>query len=257
MVLQTTCPLFCNALSIVIAITFTWRSGLLQHSSHQRTTSTPTLPDNTLIEATEQFLQRPRASTQSWLNNPLLEGALIAYGLMLVCSSANFITPTDGTVNYPTSIALVGWIYLLLLLTLRCRDQAEGTKQEQHFWVHSLLLYALHSLINATIYLQKVAGNGLPTFTSPLTQGLVVPTLLLTSKLLEPRFVVARRPVTNGQVASVPASALGIATFAWVDRLVWRDCSEALQPAGVWHLLSSDSWPWLKHESHPYRYCQT
>ncbi|GAB7356539.1 hypothetical protein MBLNU459_g7281t1 [Dothideomycetes sp. NU459] len=225
--LLTVIPLLCTTLSVVM---------LAMQRLHRNEASRRFQRDESLSKDEATLPQR---SAKSWLNDTLFEATMVAYGLALVLSSCNFMNA--GSLNLPACVGLISWNYLLALLVIRSSNAPKNSRLNRSIWTHGLMLYGLHWLITVIIYFKNTTNHDSPSWTSPLSQGLLVTSLLLGWKLCEPTILIATRPGKDGKsLVQITASLMQLVTFSWLDPLIWTGFCKRLEADDVWGLTESN-----------------
>ena len=180
---------------------------------------------------------------QPWykfLTTTALEPSLIAYGLTLVISSCSF-TATHLP-NYPAWVGVITWTYLLGLCTIRASQNPASIQLVNSIWTHTLLLYGLHWSITAVVFYKATMESETVQLMSPLGQGLLVTSLLLGKLLWEPIMPMATLAGPNNfHSVEKRASIVELATFSWLDPLIWTGFRKRLEVRDIWGLIYSDT----------------
>ncbi|KAI1822918.1 multidrug resistance-associated protein [Xylaria intraflava] len=141
------------------------------------------------------------------------------------------------------SLAGLGtWVYVLVLAALRL-TLGNTAWRVPHLWNHTAIIYGLQWLFTVILFRSVLIHA-----TSQLTQVLVVVSFLLTTLLLGIALTTRKGNKTvlmewedNMEPSREPlASVLSLATFAWIDPILWQGYKEPLEMDKVWNLIPRD-----------------
>ena len=139
---------------------------------------------------------------------------------------------------------LVVWLYVTILASLRLFTST--TKWQLSFtrlWYHTALLYGAQWLLEIWVFRSALLGRG-----SGWNQGLTVSRFALSSALLIIALVSRKgnRSVVLEYEGDIEpskepiASVLSLATFSWVDAIVYRGYKKPLELSDVWNVTLKD-----------------
>ncbi|KAJ5618970.1 hypothetical protein N7510_002954 [Penicillium lagena] len=155
------------------------------------------------------------------------------------------ILSTDGWGRhgtFPAIAGLVSWGYILFLVLVRFLLSTMDLFSAPRLWTHTAILYALQWLFNVMIFRSAIIHpmSRRATIFSGIEFGLG--TLLLLISLTTRR---GNKPVLVEREDGLEpprhpmASLLSLATFSWLDPLVWKGYRQALELEDVWNLTAS------------------
>lgn len=178
----------------------------------------------------------------------VLELGINLFALSLVLIS--WETQPDQAINYPSWVGVLSWTYLLSLLALQ-RAPLVSISLKRHAWYHATCLYGLHWILTVMVVCCVTFQSGFPNLTSPLASGLEVTTYLLYYALWTPISVVATerdQAASHGQERS--ANLFELATFSWLDPLIWMGYRKRLEKEDVLQLANKETSRSILHAFH-------
>lgn len=191
----------------------------------------------TRTEASVMTVDRPRGE----LVLPLIEE--LAVLAVVGINAGALITGAWGHSSVAEISSLVVWSYIALLTSLRLIFSASSQPTFPALWSHTAFLYSYQWLLTVLLFRSVIIHPR-----SSLAQGLMSANFALTTLLtlialtsrrgnkaveleyegdLEP----SREPL---------ASLLSIATFSWVDPIVWKGYKKTYEMSDVWNLFPKD-----------------
>ncbi|KAL9621567.1 MAG: hypothetical protein Q9160_003959 [Pyrenula sp. 1 TL-2023] len=194
-------------------------------------------------------VSRTREPPEQDIDKPVGEVALVAFeftavAALVAVNMVALVTTAFGQEQYFGPVGgLVSWAYLLFLVSLRLISSVSTTISIPKIWYHTACLYGAQWLLIApsfrSVFVTAYSPNGRTTIiiefaltTSLLIIALVTrkgnkPVILEYENDLEP----SREPL---------ASVLSLATFSWVDAIVWKGFKKTYELSGVWNLNAKD-----------------
>ena len=139
--------------------------------------------------------------------------------------------------------AICVWSYILLLTLFRLLQSRLSTFALPNLWSHTTILYCLQWICITILFRSALIHP-----TSPLARALSIADFVLAS-LLAVIAITTRKGNRNVllkyednlEPSHEPlASLLSLATFSWIDGLVWKGYWKTLEITDVWSLLPSD-----------------
>ncbi|MCJ1382885.1 hypothetical protein MMC17_005998 [Xylographa soralifera] len=135
------------------------------------------------------------------------------------------------------------WVYILVLICLRLLLPNLNRNPLPKLWNHTAILFAVQWFFTVILFRTSIIHPQ-----SPLAQALTITDFALAS-ILAIITITARRGnrtvVLKYEEKLEPsheplASLLSIATFSWVDAIVWKGYIKTLELSDVWNLLPKD-----------------
>ncbi|KAL4753658.1 hypothetical protein BDW72DRAFT_21058 [Aspergillus terricola var. indicus] len=199
--------------------------------------SDPMLSKAARIELPHFELDRPRGEIAFVvLEAAALIGQVVVFALVLKSDAWG----RDG--RLPAAARLISWSYLLFLVLVRLLLSVRQLHSSARLWNHTATLYGLQWLFIVLVFRSAVIypiSKRAMTFSAiefSLSSFLVLlsvttrrgnkPVLVAHEEGLEP----ARHPV---------ASLLSLATFSWLDPLIFKGYRQSLELEDVWNLTAS------------------
>lgn len=206
---------------------------------------------------TEKPLENHIRTRSSSLEKPsalCLEAVAICLAHLLVLTS--WSTDTQNGINVQGWVGELSWTYLTLLLFLRggLMTSIPSLRARKALGIdlfhHSACLYGLHWSITAIVVRSSYLKSGELLWWTPLSLGFAVTTFLLGLALSRPLFVVAveASPASAGGSKERKASILSLATFSWLDAIVFKGVRKRLEMQDIWKLVDSDCSPRIMNE---------
>ncbi|KAL4802401.1 hypothetical protein BDV18DRAFT_147428 [Aspergillus unguis] len=199
--------------------------------------SDPMLSKAARLELPHFELDRPRGEIAFVL---LEAGALIGQVVVFALGLSSDTWGRDG--RLPAAARLISWSYLLFLVLVRLLLSVRQLHSSARIWNHTATLYGLQWLFTVLVFRSSVIypiSKRAMTFSAvefSLSSFLVLlsvttrrgnkPVLVPHEEGLEP----ARHPV---------ASLLSLATFSWLDPLIFKGYRQSLELEDVWNLTAS------------------
>lgn len=167
---------------------------------------------------------------------------LAIIGLVAVNVTALVTGAFGGKASLPAVIAIVTWVYVLLLASLRLflgKTQA----RVPHVWNHTAAIYSLQWLFNLIVFRSVIIRPS-----SKLTQSLIIVEFSLTTLLFALAITTRKGNKTvlleweDGiQPSREPlASIFSSYTFSWVDSITWQGYIQTTEVKDVWNLMPKD-----------------
>ncbi|PHH76236.1 hypothetical protein CDD82_4074 [Ophiocordyceps australis] len=170
---------------------------------------------------------------------------LLAIAALVIINAIAVADPASYRPGLPPTGAIAGllvWIYALLLTTLRL---SLGTSKWRvpHLWNHTATIYALAWLLDVFPFRSAIIHP-----LSSLSQGLTIAEFALVTLLFALAVTTRkgnRTVLLEWEDGIEPsreplASLFSIATFAWIDPIVFRAWNRSLELGDVWNLLPKD-----------------
>ncbi|KAI9890890.1 MAG: hypothetical protein M1814_003529 [Vezdaea aestivalis] len=270
--LQNRLPLFACALSLAILLYQIFRSFQSSRSRASQHVPVPTnddhlyvfppyrdnpeaddisAPDTEDAESEPFLLQRTRSQIESVVevDEPRGKKTIVAIEAFTVLVEvvihlvALAKLSTDSQMLAANVAGLITWIYILAIVSLRLLLSAIKRPSFSKLWNHTTILYGCLWILNTLLFRSALIRP-----TSKLQQVLsildfvsvtILATIALTARKgnkavvleyegdLEP----SREPL---------ASVFSIATFAWVDAIVWTGYKKTFELADIWNLRHAD-----------------
>ncbi|KAF4120667.1 ABC-type multidrug transport system, ATPase and permease component [Geosmithia morbida] len=172
----------------------------------------------------------------------IVEAVTVA-GLIATNSCALASKPYIATHGYAAAVTgILVWSYVLVIVTLRL-TLGRATWRLLHLWNHTATLYGLNFLFDVFILRSVIIHPP-----SKSTQVLSIVEFALVSLLFGLAVTTRRGNSTvlleweDGiEPSREPlASLFSVATFSWVDAIIWKGWKQPLEIEGVWNLLPKD-----------------
>ncbi|KAK5627348.1 hypothetical protein RRF57_003063 [Xylaria bambusicola] len=156
-----------------------------------------------------------------------------------------FALMSEAYAGHGRIAAIVGvltWAYVLVLVTLRL-FLGNTVWRIPHLWNHTTTIYGLQWLFTISLFRSVLIHAS-----SQMTQILVVVEFSLTTLLFGLALTTRKGNKTilmewedNIEPSREPlASVFSLATFSWVDPILWQGYKEPLEMAKVWNLIPRD-----------------
>lgn len=183
-------------------------------------------------------VDRPRAEKLVSIVEILALGGEIGINVAVLWSAAG-----ERKGRLAPSAGLASWGYILTLTVARHLLAAERLEQLPSLWNQTAILYAVQWVCSVLLFRSAVLHPS-----SHVTEGLMIADFILTSLLIlltlssrrsnEP---VALEYMDNLQPSREPlASLFSLATFSWVDAIVWHGYKKTYEIGAVWDLAPRD-----------------
>ncbi len=145
--------------------------------------------------------------------------------------------------SYAAISGLATWAYILALAVLRLLLPGPRISQDLKLWNHTTALYALQWMLIVLLFRSAIIHPG-----SKQAQILMIVQFVLSSILAliaitsrKGNKVVVLEYEDDIEPSKEPlASLLSIATFGWVDAIVWQGYKKAYEISDVWNLAPKD-----------------
>ncbi|KAI0540145.1 multidrug resistance-associated protein [Xylaria digitata] len=163
-------------------------------------------------------------------------------GLVAVNIIALITETYAGRGRIAAVIGLLTWVYVLVLVTLRL-FLGNTVWRIPHLWNHTATIYGLQWLFTVSLFRSVIIHPS-----SQLTRILIVVGFSLTTLLFGIALTTRKGNKTilmewedNIEPSREPlASVFSLATFSWVDPILWQGYKEPLEMSKVWNLIPRD-----------------
>ena len=143
----------------------------------------------------------------------------------------------------PAASGLAAWSYIFVLAALRFIFSASKRYSFPKLWNHTAFLYALQWIFTVLIFRSEIIHPR-----SKHAQGLTIGGFALSTLLLGIALTTRKgnKAVVLEREGDIPpskeplASLFSIATFGWVDAIVWQGYKKTLEISDVWNLNLKD-----------------
>ncbi|KAI0904579.1 multidrug resistance-associated protein [Ustulina deusta] len=162
---------------------------------------------------------------------------------LITVNTVALITETyAGRGRVAAVVGLLTWAYVLVLVTLRL-FLGNTVWRVPHLWNHTTSIYGLQWLFAAFLFRSVLIHAS-----SQMTQILIVVEFTLTTLLFGLALTTRKGNKTilmewedNIEPSREPlASVFSLATFSWVDPILWQGYKEPLEMDKVWNLIPRD-----------------
>lgn len=153
---------------------------------------------------------------------------------------------TDAWGHKGTVAAIVGvttWAYFFVLVSIRLLTTAKRPSRIPNLWYHTAFLYIIQWILVALLFRSEVIHPRSPNAQGLMTADFVTATLLaiiaVTSR--KGNKIVVLEYEDDLEPSHEPlANLLSIATFGWVDAIVWQGYRKTFELSDVWNLAAKD-----------------
>lgn len=145
------------------------------------------------------------------------------------------------------TVAAIGgvttWVYIFVLVSIRLLTTARNSSRIPNLWYHTALLYVMQWILVALLFRSEIIHPR-----SHTAQGLMIADFI-TATLLAVIAITSRK---GNQVVVLEydddlapsheplANLFSIATFGWVDAIVWQGYRKTFELSDVWNLAAKD-----------------
>ncbi|KAI9784983.1 MAG: hypothetical protein M1839_001179 [Geoglossum umbratile] len=183
-------------------------------------------------------IDRPRAEVTLVVIEELAVVGLVAINLIAFWTRA---WRPNGTLA--AVAGLTTWSYIFVLSSLRLMFSRSARSSFPKLWYHTAFLYAFNFLFTAILFRSAVIHPS-----SRLAQRLTVSEFALTMLL----FVISIATRKGGKALALEyendlepsreplASVFSLATFSWVDAIVWKGYYKTFEMSDVWNLIPKE-----------------
>ena len=183
------------------------------------------------------------------VNRP--KAALLLVVLELVCIIAEVglslgwlsLYPNDGPIRRSAIAGVAVWLYILALGSMRLHFQSTDRNPLPKLWNHTAALYCLQWVFSiiafrtVLIHPPSEADKGL--ITARFALNTVLTLIALTTRIGNRTVLLTRENDIEPSLEPL-ASLLSVATFGWVDTIVWKGWKKPLEIEDVWNLLPTE-----------------
>lgn len=142
----------------------------------------------------------------------------------------------------PATAGLVSWGYILFLVLVRLLLSTMDLFSAPRLWTHTAVLYGLQWLFNVMVFrsavIHPVSRNGLILSSIGFALSSIILGIALTTRHGNKPVLVEREDGLEPPRHPM-ASLLSLATYAWLDPLVWKGYQQPLELEDVWNLTPS------------------
>ncbi|KAF2231876.1 putative ABC transporter [Viridothelium virens] len=138
---------------------------------------------------------------------------------------------------------MVAWAYIATLASLRLLSTNSLSFSFPRLWYHTLVLYSFQWVFTVLLFRSALIHPRSHQSRSLMIANFVLSTLLLLIALLSRKGNKAIELEYEGDIppSKEPlASVFSLATFAWVDSLIWDGYKKSFELADVWNLMAKD-----------------
>ena len=161
----------------------------------------------------------------------------------VVATQVAVFTSVPGARDWPTLVPVATWTYTLVLAAIRLACSAAEDSDFSYLWDHTALIYLFNFLFLAIPFHSALVHP-----VSPLSEvleiarfALVGVLCIITISVRKGNSVVAQEIVGDLEPSREPvASLLSLASFSWVDGIVWKGYWKPLTLNDVWNLRNDD-----------------
>ncbi|KAJ5908497.1 ABC transporter 7 [Penicillium taxi] len=255
-VLQVALPVVTCSFSLLLIVFHTARTFVISRKS---VVAYKLLPENATEDEilngspedeTDPILQQAVQSEQLSIevDRPRYENAVVALEIAALIGQVALyvvILSTKGWGRHgsiPATAGLVTWGYILFLVLLRLLMSIRNLFSASQLWAHTTILYGLQWVFNIMVFRSAIIH---PISDQSLTLssiGFALGTVLLIISLVTRRGNKAVFVEHEEGLEPPPyptASLLSLATFSWLDPLIWKGYKQPLELEDVWNLTPS------------------
>lgn len=173
---------------------------------------------------------------------PLIEelGVLAEVGIHI----AALVTGAWGPRAHVGAIASIAiWAYIAVLTTLRLLFTASSRFSFPKLWYHTAFLYAVQWILTILLFRSAVIHPRSKLAQALMSTNFALSTLLALISLTSRK---GNKPVELEYVDDLEpskeplASVLSLATFSWIDPIVWKGYKKTYEMTDVWNLVAKD-----------------
>lgn len=194
-------------------------------------------------------VSRTRETTEQEVDKPAGEIALVvleftaATGLLAINLVALVTNAFGNEQSFGPIGGLTSWAYILFLISLRFLSSISIKISISKIWYHTACLYGAQWLLIVpsfrSVWVTAYSQTGRSTI---IAQFCLTSLLLLIALITRKGNKAVVLEHENGLEPSREplASVLSLATFSWVDAIVWKGFKKTYELAGVWNLNAKD-----------------
>ena len=162
----------------------------------------------------------------------------------VVISLIALLTNVLGRHGTPAALArLVVWSYICILALLRLLLTSTGFTRFYKLWYHTAFLYQFQWLLTLFLFRSAIIHPRSPRAQALTVTGFVLNTILaiiaITSRRGNKRVILEHEDDLEPSKEPL-ASLFSLATFSWMDPMVWQGFKKPLQIVDVWNLVPKD-----------------
>lgn len=139
--------------------------------------------------------------------------------------------------------SIVVWVYIAILTTLRLVFTASSNFSFPKLWYHTAFLYCLQWILTILLFRSAIIHPHSKLSQALMSSNFALSTLLALISLTSRKGnkAVELEYVDDLEPSKEPlASVLSLATFSWVDPIVWKGYKKTYEMADVWNLVAKD-----------------
>ena len=192
------------------------------------------------VQTKESLIEINKPRGQVWV--VIIE--ILAVAVELGISLAALVTEAWGHNGTVAAIGgVIAWVYIFVLVSIRLLATAKKPSRIPNLWYHTAFLYVTQWILVALLFRSEIIHPR-----SHRAQGLMIADFV-TATLLAIIAVTSRKgnkvvllEYEDGlQPSHEPlANLFSIATFGWVDAIVWQGYRKTFELSDVWNLAAKD-----------------
>ncbi len=192
------------------------------------------------VQTKESMLEVNKPRGHFWL--VVIE--ILAVAVELAINLAALLTQAWG---HKGTLAAIGevtaWAYILVLVSIRLLATANKTSRIPNLWYHTAFLYVVQWILVALLFRSQIIHPRSQTAQGLMIADFVTATVLaiiaVTSR--KGNKVVVLEYEDDLEPSHEPlANLFSIATFGWVDAIVWQGYRKTFELSDVWNLAAKD-----------------
>jgi hypothetical protein len=161
----------------------------------------------------------------------------------IIATQLAMFTSLPGARDWTTMVPVVAWTYTLALVAIRLAYSTAGENAFSILWDHTALIYLFNFLFLVVPFRSALVHPD-----SQLSQVLMVARFalvcilcIITVSVRKGNSVVVQEIVGDLEPSRESvASLFSLASFSWVDGIVWKAYWKPLALSGVWNLRNDD-----------------
>ncbi|GAB7347716.1 hypothetical protein MBLNU459_g5273t1 [Dothideomycetes sp. NU459] len=140
-------------------------------------------------------------------------------------------------------VGVVVWVYIAVLTTLRLFFTASSTFSFPKLWYHTAFIYVVQWILTILLFRSAIIHPYSKLAQALMSSNFALTTLLALISLTSRK---GNKPVELEYEDELDpskeplASVLSLATFSWVDPIIWKGYKKTYEMADVWNLVAKD-----------------
>nr|POE56765.1 atp-dependent bile acid permease [Quercus suber] len=192
---------------------------------------------NSRLDGSKTAVNKPRGEVLIAVVEELAVLANLGIQLALLLR----VSPESTPLALGTGVAT--WAYIAILTSFRLLFSSTSRLSFPKLWYHTAVLYGVQWLLTSLIFRSHIIHPRARFLTELISTNFALSTLLLLISLTSRKGNRAVELHYEGDLepSREPlASVLSLATFSWVDAIVWRGYKAPFEMPGVWNLMPKD-----------------